>query len=276
MRYSTAPCFLRAPFPTLFESACLRLYAKESIMERRPFFRVVQRGVRPSLSVCHAGNGRPPNESHNSGLEPLDSVNVSLEPAALKAGLLKIISNLVNDSSQVVKVGTLVVQLESLQAIPVTEVFTEMALAGSWRLLFSSSRTRTKGNVRIRRTSQDFIPEKKQLINTVLWSFLDTQGKDEIYATLHVVCSYAFAGPGRLSIEVQEHKVRVLQRKDGKPNNVPDDLAPLIIELQMSLPPELFDPSGLVDVSYIEPDFRLARFLGKRVAGVRNIFSRIK
>lgn len=93
-------------------------------------------------------------------------------------------------------------------------------------------------------------------------------------AYLWVISAYQFHSAGRLRVQLREHKVKILQRQDGEKNKMPGDLQALITKLQLALPIEFFDPSGLLDVTYIEPDFRLARFMGKRLAGVRNVFVR--
>lgn len=191
-----------------------------------------------------------------------------------KFRLLQTLATLINLDSQRGQVEALILQLEAFNAIPLTPVFTEMALSGHWRLLFSSTRARTDGTIRIRQIGQIFDTQNKTLTNQVLWSFPCADGSQQIMAYLWVVSEYQFLGAGRLRVHLREHKVKILQRQDGEKNKVPDNLQALITKLQLALPVEFFDPSGLLDVTYIEPDFRLARFMGKRLAGVRNVFVR--
>lgn len=234
-----------------------------------------------SMRTPNQGAGRSSNP--NSGE---DTVNRSgngkaarrprhIDPIATKFRLLKILNALINLDSQHGKVEQLILQLESINAKPITDTFTELALSGKWRLVFSSMRTQTDGNIRIRQIGQIFDTEKKTLTNQVLWSFPSADGNQEISAYLWVICEYKFVGAGRLEVSIMEHKVKILQGKDGAKSNLPEDMEALIMTLRRALPIDFFDPSGLLDVSYIEPNFRLARFVGKRLAGVRNVFVRV-
>lgn len=216
----------------------------------------------------HPNSDNNPPKNNTPHQEPLQS---SPSP---KHRLLQILATLINLDSQRGQVEALILQLEALNAIPLTPAFTEMALSGHWRLLFSSMRTRTDGAIRIRQIGQIFDTQHKTLTNQVLWSFPSVDGSQQIMAYLWVISAYQFHGAGRLRVQLREHKVKILQRQDGEKNKMPGDLQALITKLQLALPIEFFDPSGLLDVTYIEPDFRLARFMGKRLAGVRNVFVR--
>lgn len=192
----------------------------------------------------------------------------------MKDELIETLRIMTNDPAQVKKVEQSIITLESLKATPITPEFTEMALAGQWDLKFSSMRLRFNDKVRIREIVQRFNIEKKEMINDVLWSFPSKSGIEFVEATLAVHCSYVFTGPGRMEIDVKAHNVNICNREDGRRNDVPDDLQAVVNDLRLALPIEFFDPSGLSDISYIEPEFRIARFLGKRLAGVRNVFVR--
>jgi len=58
---------------------------------------------------------------------------------------------------------------------------------------------------------------------------------------------------------------------------MPNDPSELVAQLQRALPREFFDPDGsLLDITYVDPEMRISRFMGRRYAGVRNILMRVK
>lgn len=227
--------------------------------------------VTPTAS--HGNNGVADETSEDYKEEDVES----LAPDLVKQKLLRIIDIFINSESQLSVIERSILRLESLKATPITADFTEMVLAGEWRLCFSSLRTRANNSVRIRKISQRFDIDAKQLVNNVTWSFPAKKQNGYIDATLNVICSYVFVGPGRMQISLDKHKVTINnnQKTEGQELELPDDWQAVISELRLALPIEHFDPSGLLDISYIEPDFRISRFLGKRLAGVRNILTRV-
>lgn len=260
----------------------VRAIAEAALVSRRVrgaaprLFPGSRRSVRVVVTCSNAAQEEGPANGAGGageGVNQRASSPAPVDAANVQQRLLRILPSYINNESQTVKVEQLILQLESLKATPITDIFTELGLSGTWSLLFSSTRAMTSGRIRLREIGQRFDVENKLLVNTVLWSFPTPDGDDQVNAVLDVQCSYKFVGPGRLEVEVQEHKIRLLERADGKQNKVPD-LNVLVVELQRALPIEFFDPSGLIDVSYMTPDFRLARFVGKRLAGVRNIFTR--
>lgn len=203
-----------------------------------------------------------------------DAGSTGDKPKDVRERLLKVINRMVNDQRQTKEIEELIIKLESFKLTPITPAFTELGLAGRWNLIFSSTRTKSKRNIRIRKIGQSFDTENKKVLNEALWSFPSKSGSEEIFANLTVLNSYKFVGPGRMEVSLEDHKVEIVPREDKKPQDMPDDLKALITDMQLSLPVEFFDPSGLVDVSFLDPSFRLARFVGKRAAGVRNVFTR--
>ena len=219
-----------------------------------------------------SNDNQPKNNKNNlnifkNGVTPTN-------PEEAKQKLLDVLAKLTNDEIQIGEVERQILNLESLNITPITDSFTEMGLEGSWDLLFSSTKVRSRSSIIIRKIGQIFDTENKKMINQTIWTFPSKNGNDQIEAKLSVECTYKFVGPGRLKISVDNHQVRILERSDGKKNDLPDDLQRLILDLQLSLPVEFFNPNGLMDISYMEPSFRLSRFLGKRVAGVRDVFIR--
>lgn len=224
------------------------------------------------------GNGAVGNgtaSSRNDFGPDLPIIDWNLPPARLCEQLVQIVNTLTSEDGQVDLIQQLIKALESRWPKPSTSSFTELALSGEWNLLFSSTRTQPKDSVRIRSISQSFDIEKKLMLNSARWSFPNRSGSDEIFAELIVTNEYSFVEAGRLQIELKSHNVRLEDRQDGKKHEMPEDMDRVIKEMQLSLPVEHFDPSGLVDVSYLEPGHRIARFQGKRLAGVRNIFEKV-
>ena len=163
--------------------------------------------------------------------------------------------------------------------MPATAQFTELGLHGApWKFVFSSMRTVPQGSVRLRHLEQRIGRTPNNigyLVNRVLWSFESAENDGAtIHAELLVRCTFTFVGAVRMEVKLQAHEVRFLERKDGKKINIPSNMDTLVVELQRALPMEFFDPSGLIEVTFLEPQFRIVRFLGKRIAGVRNVFTR--
>lgn len=194
-------------------------------------------------------------------------------PAQARDRLLSMLTTFISAETTPSEIEQIILQLESFHNTPATEAFTELALSGHWVLLFTSSRTGTDGMIRIREIGQTFDIEKKTMTNKVVWNYTSADGVYNMFANLAVNCSYQFVAPGRMEVSILEHKVTV-EEGEGIENNVPKDLQSVVLQLQRALPFEFFDPSGLIDVSYIEPDFRIMRFMGERVVGVRHVFVR--
>lgn len=197
--------------------------------------------------------------------------HASVERSA-KQRLLRILPSFINLQSQSDKVLQLIQQLEKEAPLPATSAFTQLAVQGEWRLLFSSARTvPSRGQIRVRGITQTIaITPDPVLINTVKWS-LNTR-QHVVNAVLRVLCSYQFVGPARMMVKLEDHQIRFVDNQDGVKSMTREALKDLVTDLQRTLPIELFDPSGLIDVTCVQPDFRIARFVGKRLAGVRNVF----
>lgn len=98
------------------------------------------------------------------------------------------------------------------------------------------------------------------------------QPDTEIEATLRVSCTYKFIGAARMHVDLEGHAVEIDSRNEKAKKLPTEYLEPMVNQLQSALPTEIWDPSGLIDTTSVAPDFRIARFVGKRLAGVRNIF----
>lgn len=205
--------------------------------------------------------------------DPLPDTKLKVvDPITLKQKLLNALKTFTDGGSQRQDLEALIVSLESLKNVPATEAFTEVALAGEWKLLFSSINMRPGGNVRIREIGQVFDIKKRTLTNKALWSCTGADNVQQIRFLLYVTASYSFQSPGRLRVQLKNHTVVAQPQEDGSKNLMPEDLQDLIRQLQKALPIEFFDPSGVIDITYLEPQFRLAKHMGNNVAGVRNVF----
>lgn len=230
----------------------------------------------------HSETSQPSSSKHEPSNQPSTNPDSSssstmkkaINPKAVREDLLKQLSSMINLDSQKSQIESNILALESLKSVPATIPFTEFALAGEWRLLFSSMTTRTDGNVRIREIGQSINTEKHQLINKVLWTFSAPKSLQQVNAEMIITASYQFVNSRRLDVKLDNHTAKILTRKDGQENILPDDMQAIMIELQLALPMDFFDPSGLIDITYIEPSFRLVRYVGKERAGVSNVFVR--
>lgn len=189
--------------------------------------------------------------------------------------LFELLSTFVNSDIQVGPIEKAVLKLESFKMIPATPEFAELALAGEWRLIFSSLGKISRTPYKLDRTVQRFEPQLKRMINQVDWEFPAKNEVDTVSARMLINCEYTLVGPSRLNIKLLDHKVKILPRDDGSSAELPDNMQAVIDDMRRSIPIEFFDPSGLCDISYIEPEYRVARFLGRRIAGVRDVFIRI-
>lgn len=277
MSSSDYPAFQAALF-TFKSHVFFPRSAKHSCLSSRPipssFKKSIAFRLLPIALLNNDHTNRPHANLHVSPDQtrmppsPSSAVDVSL----LKTELLNLLPSIINDAAQMNEVKRLILLLEANSVLPVTEIFTEIALSGSWKLLFSSTRIQPKGNVRISQITQHFDMTEKKITNRALWSFPDPNDVEHIPAVLNVVSSYSFKSPHCLEVAVKEHKVEILSHESKL--DLPQHFPSLIKELQATLPPEFFDPSGLQDVSYLEPKFRLARFVDNPLSGVRNVFKR--
>mmetsp|Transcript_12601 Transcript_12601/g.18246 ORF Transcript_12601/g.18246 Transcript_12601/m.18246 type:complete len:319 (-) Transcript_12601:325-1281(-) len=183
-----------------------------------------------------------------------------------KSQLRRLLPYVINLDRQRLKVEKLIKFLEQQGTTPLTNDFTEMGLSGRWNLLYTTTTLGTPSTgLRLRKVEQEFDIEAKKIRNHVLWSFLD----EDCHGQFTIVINYQMVGSGRLYLKVEDY---ILKPK----NKIPEDPVLLSENLQRALPREFFDPdNSWLDVTYIDPNFRIARYMGKRYAGVRNILDRV-
>lgn len=163
--------------------------------------------------------------------------------------------------AQASKVPMLIAAAETEFApeLPATASFGELAHAGDWSLAYSSA-IRAATSMRIRGVSQHI--ESGTLENVVVFEWIA-----KVRGVLRIGCEYEFIGPARIQIALLAHTVRL----DSAPVG---DMQEMVAELQRALPPEIFDPSGIADHTVLAPHVRVSRFVGPRLAGVRDVFVR--
>ncbi len=192
-------------------------------------------------------------------------------PQSAKERLLKLLPALINIPAQSAKVAALIGSVEAGLQPPATAAFTELAVSGAWRLLFSSALPvrANASSMRLRTITQTINGGTLDNHITVTWV---PRPDAEIEATLRVSCTYEFVGAARMHVKLLRHAVEIDSRSEAATKLPPEHLEAMVEELQRALPTEIWDPSGLIDTTSVAPDFRIARFVGKRLAGVRNIF----
>ena len=232
---------------------------------------------------------RIPTSSSSSVPTPSnDPPAVPLSPAQItrtsKHQLLRLLPALINLPKQTEKVATLIKTLESNAVPPITSAFTLLAISGRWRLLFSSALPAREGSgiLRIRSIIQEILPIENDntdndnvggtFVNVVTFTYDESR----ITAKLTVSSKFEFikANPSRMVITLEGHQVQIVDTNNNNNNNSmgQEESQTMVRELQKGVPAEIWDPSGIIDTTFIEPDLRINRFVGKRLAGVRNIF----
>lgn len=202
------------------------------------------------------------------------SVN-PIPTAAAQVRLLRLLPALINNARQADKVRSLLAKAiaEGASTLCASSDVNELALRGTWRLFFSSSPPIRggRGSVRVRSMYQQIGPNRA-LINAIQCVWFGAPHRVPLLATMHVLCTYQFVAPNRIVVKLKEHTLRFDPRADGLDGKLPVDLAPMLGDLRAAVPVDFFDPSGLVEITTLDTEFRSMRYLGKRIAGVQNVF----
>jgi hypothetical protein len=173
----------------------------------------------------------------------------------------------------------IILELEGMpNARPGTAEFADFALSGTWELLFSSSPSSSSSQIRLRQLVQSFDATEKTITNTCSWTYIGDGTVPKVEAVIEIGGKYSFRSESPLlDVEVQSHQIRVVEGRNGQENGaLPEDLRSVVMDLQRSLPIEFFDPSGTVEISHLDPTFRISCMVGKRLNGVRNVFQRLR
>lgn len=171
-------------------------------------------------------------------------------------------------------------ETEAASALPATCAFTELALTGEWRLVYSSALGALRataaaardgatdgGTVRICTVKQRLGEGTMVTEVKFQWdaSFLD----HTLYGTLGVACEYQLIGATRLRVGPAKH---TLQFSNNAAQPPPDRLQQMLAKLQRAIPPQLFDPAGVFDATVLRNDVRVSRVVGGHMAGVRDVY----
>ncbi|CAJ1966443.1 unnamed protein product [Cylindrotheca closterium] len=176
----------------------------------------------------------------------------SLDTLEVKKRLLELLPRMTGSSTEFREVETLVNTLEDRHKPVLTLDFLNLAMAGEWQLLFSTSlSSRPRQNFRItemfqRVESVSMNSQKGTVANEVSWELAENELSFDASGLFTVVWS-----------------------------PLPEDLESLIGLINSAMPKELFDPSDhAVDTTYLDGDLRITRMTGPRFEGVRDIFIR--
>lgn len=255
---------------------------------------------------------------------PLDSIaHVSSNTDMTKMPLLEVKKRLVELVSKINAVPASAEDLQLLQDyINVMEDryepaqtldFLNLAMGGTWQMVFSTSsmNRNNENNFRLRDMDQKLETNELQgfITNTVQWDladniqedsdneddYYDPMGESEMmmigssgsatsnpvefdcFGTFAVKCKYEINQGARMMIPLSEDDIEeedsVLSLSKG--SNVPSDIPKLVGLLARHMPRELFDPKDhIMDTTYLDGDLRLVRYSGPKHEAVRDIFIR--
>jgi len=200
----------------------------------------------------------------------------SLDTSEIKCRLLDLLPRMTGSSAEFSEVETLINTLEDRHRPVLTLDFLNLAMAGEWQLLFSTSlSSRPRQNFRItemfQRVESVFMNSLQGTVaNEVSWELAENENSFDASGSFTVVCDYEINRGARLELKLQDSILNL-----AKGSSLPNDFENLIGLLNRAMPKELFDPSDhAVDTSYLDGDMRITRMTGPRFEGVRDIFIR--
>jgi len=200
----------------------------------------------------------------------------SLDTSEIKGRLLYLLPRMTGSSADFREVETLINTLEDRHRPVLTLDFLNLAMAGEWQLLFSTSlSSRPRQNFRItemfQRVESVFMNSLQGTVaNEVSWELAENENSFDASGSFTVVCDYEINRGARLELKLQDSILNL-----AKGSSLPNDFENLIGLLNRAMPKELFDPSDhAVDTTYLDGDMRITRMTGPRFEGVRDIFIR--
>ena len=205
----------------------------------------------------------------------------SLSVLQIKDKLLNLLPRMTGTPEEFSLVESYVNELESKYAPPQTLDFLNLALGGTWQLLFSTNlRGRPRSNFRMKELVQrvDARQWNGSIVNVAQWDLSQEsiEGNNNGYVifdcsgTFSVVCKYEINQGARMLIHLLDHKIELLPG-----STVPRDARGLVSLLHRAMPTEMFDPNGhAMDTTYLDGELRIVRMTGPTFEGVRNIFVR--
>ncbi|GJQ15760.1 hypothetical protein GpartN1_g7551.t1 [Galdieria partita] len=194
------------------------------------------------------------------------------EITQIKRNLRKMLTHFINMSPQRRRIFALIRGLEGRYSPPSSVESLVQQLEGSWKLIFSSTTlgipsrelvvlkvTQTLGVGKMR----DNGCFEVDMVNRCRWNYVQ-QGA---YGNLEIFCMLTFLGRCRFMCRVLEYRVEAHDQVKTK------EVRSIVGYLQRNLPREFFDPNNcMLQISFVDDELRIVKWLGKKFAGVRNIF----
>jgi PAP_fibrillin len=192
----------------------------------------------------------------------------------VKQELLALLPRMTGQADEFRQVEQMVNALEAQYVPAQTLAFLNLAMQGSWQLLFSTNLAGTPNPLkfRLRELIQRIECRKLEgsITNTAVWDLADENANFECTGDFSVQCSYTINQGARMVVAVTDH---ILRPATGSP--IPANVPALVGLLHRAIPKELFDPADhAVDTTYLDADLRIVRYTGPRLEGVRDIFIR--
>ncbi|EME26738.1 hypothetical protein Gasu2_13940 [Galdieria sulphuraria] len=198
----------------------------------------------------------------------------SNEVTQIKRHLRKMLTYLINMSPQRRRIFALIRGLEGRYSPPSSVESLVQQLQGDWKLVFSSttlgipsrelvvlSVTQTLGVGKLRENGCFEII----MVNKCRWNYVQ-QGA---HGLLEIFCVLTFLGRCRFMCRVSDYRMETHDQVKAT------EARSIVAYLQRNLPREFFDPNNcMLQVSFVDNELRIVKWLGKRFAGVRNIFYR--
>ena len=195
----------------------------------------------------------------------------------IKNELLDLLAHMTGQEHEFRRVEQLVNVLEERYMPAQTLDFLNLALQGSWQLLFSTNLSGTPNPQKFRLVELVQTIDTNQLAgqirNTATWDLAEAgDGQFQCRGTFAVTCRYEINQGARCVVtELLDHHVL----RPAPPSTIPNDVPALVGLLHRSMPKSLFDPRDhAMDTTYCDADLRIVRYTGPRLEGVRDIFQR--
>jgi hypothetical protein len=195
--------------------------------------------------------------------------------AEIKGELLELLPSMTGQEDEFRRVEELVNALEARYQPAQTLTFLNLAMQGSWQLLFSTnlSGTPNPAKFRLRELTQRIECNNLDgvVTNQALWDLAEAgDAAFDATGTFSVKCNYSINQGARMIVDLEDH---LLQPARG--SAIPQDVQGLVGYLHRAMPKTLFDPSDhAMDTTYLDVDLRIVRYTGARLEGSRDIFMR--
>jgi len=244
------------------------LFCSFSIFYVVAFFHPVI-AVSPVGTICAMGLQLPLKTSDGMGEK------ASLPVIETKNKLISFITSMSGTKDDFQVVEDLVNSLESEYKPPQTLSFLNLMMEGDWQLLFSTNLLSppNPARFRLREVLQKIRCDnlKGKVSNVVTWDLSETSDANFLsFGSFEVLCSYTINQGARMVLSLDNH---IMRPQAGTP--IPRDLPGLVGLIHRAMPKEMFDPAEhAADTTYIDGDFRIVRYTGPRLEGVRDIFVR--